>query len=88
MKQVYSAQHPTEAHYIKGLLESQGIPCLVKGEALFGVRGELPLTVETAPSVWVTDISTFTQARELIEEYEKQHNQPSSSKNNWVCTSC
>ena len=44
MVQVYSAENPTEAHYLKGLLESQGIQCDVRGESLFGARGELPIT--------------------------------------------
>jgi len=34
MKKVYIAKHPTEAHLIKGLLESYSISCEVRGEVL------------------------------------------------------
>jgi hypothetical protein len=44
VKQVFVAQHPTEAHVIKGLLEAEGIRAEVRGESLFGVRGEAPAT--------------------------------------------
>lgn len=70
MVQVYSAENPTEAHYVKGLLESQGIPCDVRGESLFGARGELPITTETAPSIWIFDNSKLIEARAVIKDYE------------------
>lgn len=63
MLKVYSAQHPTEAHLIKGILESYNIKCEVKGESIFSIRGELPLTPETAPSIWIFDDSKFDEAR-------------------------
>lgn len=37
MRQVFVAQHPTEAHFVKGLLEADGIPAEMHGEGLFGV---------------------------------------------------
>ena len=51
MRRVFVAQHPAEAHLLKGLLESNGIPSEVRGEALFGVRGEIPFT-EAFPEIW------------------------------------
>ena len=47
MKQVFVAQHPAEAHFVKGLLEADGIRAEVQGESLFGVRGEAPATPGT-----------------------------------------
>ena len=88
MVQVYSATHPTEAHYVKGLLESQGIPCEVRGESLFGARGELPITTETAPSIWVFDDSKFIEARAVIKEYENLKNINISEQPKWKCESC
>ena len=35
MKQVYAAPNPTEAHLVAGLLEQEGIPSAVRGDALF-----------------------------------------------------
>ena len=41
MKQVFQAHDVIEAHLIKGLLESQGLTALVRGEAVAGLAGEV-----------------------------------------------
>ncbi len=84
MLQVYTAEHPTEAHYVKGLLESQGISCDVRGEFLFGARGALPITTETAPSIWIFDDAKYNDAIELIKEYENLKNKDTSNDPSWV----
>lgn len=40
MIKIYTVNLLVDAHILKGLLESQGIKCEVKGEYLFGARGE------------------------------------------------
>ncbi|MEZ9549197.1 putative signal transducing protein, partial [Vibrio crassostreae] len=50
---IFSASNPTEAHIICGLLESENISCEVRGEGLFGLKGEIPFTEETDPYVWL-----------------------------------
>lgn len=40
VKQVFVAQHPTEAYLVQGLLEANGIVAEVHGESLFSARGE------------------------------------------------
>lgn len=59
MLKIYSAQHPSEAHLIKGILESYNIKSEVRSESIFSMRGELPLTPETAPSLWIFDDSSI-----------------------------
>jgi hypothetical protein len=66
MKKVYSAASPADAHLVRGLLEDHGFKAVVQGEALWGARGELPLTPESAPSVWVADDADVDEARTLI----------------------
>ena len=53
VKQIFVAQHPTEAHLVRGLLEANGISAEVQGESLFGARGAAPTTPDTLPSVWM-----------------------------------
>lgn len=43
MKQVFWSHDVSEAHFVKGLLESQGLSPLVRGEALAGLAGGIPL---------------------------------------------
>lgn len=88
MIRVYSAQHPTEAHYVKGLLELAGIECTVRGEALFGARGELPITLETAPSVWIYDDAQLGEAQAIVQEYENLATVDTASGTMWTCPAC
>ena len=60
MKKVYTARDIAELYYVKGLIESQGIACKVINENLYSLRGELPVTEETAPTLCILDESQFT----------------------------
>ena len=88
MLQVYSAQHPFEAYILKGVLESNGISCEVRGETLFGLRGELPMTMDTAPSIWIYDDLMYDEAKIVIAEYETSILQNESSGKTWTCNDC
>ena len=55
MKRVHVASNPVEAQFLRAFLESAGIAASVRGEHLFGLRGGVPMTAETLPSVWVED---------------------------------
>jgi hypothetical protein len=80
MKKVFVAQHPTEAHLVKGLLESHGIAAEVQGESLFGARGEAPITADTLPSLWVLDDSQVEKAIQILRVREE--GEP------WQCAGC
>jgi hypothetical protein len=86
--QVYLAADPLEAHLVKGLLESAGIEAAVGGEALFAVRGAVPMTTETLPSVWVVQEDTVARARELIDEYKQGRQPGGDDARPWRCASC
>lgn len=88
MKQVYSALHPTEAYFVKGILETRGISCQVRGDILFGARGEIPLTQETAPSVWIEEEDRYSEAKKIVREYEAAIAGKGKKKGSWTCTSC
>ena len=87
MKQIYIADDPTEAHLVKGILEQYGISCEVRGEALWSARGQLPLTSETLPSLWIADDSKFEEAKGLIEQF-KNKTLAADAGTSWKCPSC
>jgi hypothetical protein len=68
MVSVYSAKSVTDAHLIRGLLESEGISAVVYGGDLQGGIGELPvmglITVRVAENF-------ATQACAIIADYER-----------------
>jgi len=88
MIKIYSAEHPTEAYIVKGILETNGIECRVQGDILFAARGELPLTMETAPSVWIVDERRYKAARDLVRRYERANSGQVAGGESWECPGC
>lgn len=68
MVRIYEAGNATEAHIVRGLLESRGIQAQVEGEYLQGAMGELPAAGLVAVSVEEDDVAN---ALKLIEEYDQ-----------------
>jgi len=64
MKVVYEAANLIDAHLIKHAIEETGVPVFLRGEALLGGMGELPLFGVVA--VCVPD-SAWDDARALVE---------------------
>lgn len=69
VKKVHVAGNPVEAQFLRSFLESAGIAATVRGEHLFGLRGGVPMTAETLPSVWVED-EDAERAEELLRRLE------------------
>jgi hypothetical protein len=88
MKKVFVAQHPTEAHLVKGLLESRDIPALVRGESLFGTRGETPVTADSLPSVWVTDDTQAEEALAILKAHRTGVDDVVEAGRPWTCPAC
>jgi len=66
---VYKAADGIQAHLVRGVLEGEGIPVSIRGEALMGAVGELPATmldveVQVPPEY-------ASRARELALECEE-----------------
>lgn len=68
MIKVYSARDLTDAHLIKGLLESCGITAQVNGGFLSGGIGELPPLDLVTVSV---EDSQLEEAQRVLEEFER-----------------
>lgn len=85
MQRVYVARNVSEAHIVNGMLNAAGIKAEVRGHYLAGGYGELPMTADTLPSVWIDDAGQAANAKALISEYER----PGASKGPpWRCEQC
>ena len=67
MRKLYKADTPAEAHFIRGLLENEGISAYVDGECASMAMGDLPFS--EGPSVCVIETADEPAAQALIEEY-------------------
>ena len=72
MRRVYVAETPVDAQFVKAFLESAGIAATIRGEHLFALRGGVPMTAETLPSVWIEDEEDLARAQGLLERLEKR----------------
>lgn len=86
MKKVYIAKNPADAHLLKGLLEGENIEAKVRGEFLYGVRGEVPITPDTCPSVWVMDDSDYDKALELVSTFREGESPNPIEVEAWRCS--
>jgi hypothetical protein len=88
MKRVYIAMNPTDAHLLKGALESEGIEAVVQGEFLWIARGEVPITTDTAPSVWVIDETDYERATEIVKAFQSSEGMSDPENEEWKCDNC
>ena len=88
MRKVFIAAHPAEAHIIRGLLASEGIEAIVRGEALFSARGLTSVTPDTLPSVWVIDAEQADRAAELISAPRTGAASAARRDRAWRCPTC
>jgi len=85
MYRLYIADNPFEAHLLRGFLEANGITVQVQGDALFSMRGELPMSMDTLPSVWVLHAAEQPRAQVLLEEWQST---ATSTESDWRCAQC
>ncbi|MFV0574136.1 MAG: putative signal transducing protein [Vibrio sp.] len=80
---IFTANNPVEAHIVCELLKSNHIDAEVHSEGIFSLKGEIPLTSDTDPYVWLLDEEKEQQAKRLIEGYLQEEQRP-----NWICEHC
>lgn len=83
---LYIADNPTQAHLVCELLKQANIACEVRGEGLFGLRGELPVSDDTAPYIWLYHVAQRAQAITLIDEYLTPVD--ANREATWRCPQC
>jgi hypothetical protein len=83
MRRVHVARTLADAYIVKDVLEAHRITCVVRGAHLVGIRGEVPLDVDTLPSVWVSEADAEKAYRLLAGDFG-----PPSGGRSWTCPAC
>jgi hypothetical protein len=82
-----------DAHFVKGLLEQEGIEAVVQGEALEAAFSTLPLSGTSLPSVWVNDPDE-EKAALIVKDYAKvdvanaDDKADDTPRRTWKCANC
>ncbi|WMC10383.1 DUF2007 domain-containing protein [Oceanimonas pelagia] len=77
---VFEAANSLEAHTLKGALESRGMAVQLRGEALSGALGELPMDV--AQVTLLVQEKDWQRARTFLQGYQRKE------KRSWHCGQC
>jgi len=87
MTNVYGARDLAEAQFVKGLLEAEDIPAIIQGGALQAVLGEIPVSPESLPSVWVNE-TDLDRAMPIVKELDNGGPAKTSLQPGWTCAKC
>lgn len=84
-----TARDSFEAHMIRNELEQQGITATVQGETLASGRGDLPMTPQTLPQVWVNE-EDLPEAKQIAEAFFLAGKEAADAPtpDPWRCASC
>jgi hypothetical protein len=82
MRKIYSADNLPMAGYVRSILESCDIECVLKNQNLAGAMGELP-PIECWPEVWIINDGDYNQAKQILDT-----SLPAvmNMKNGWQCS--
>ena len=90
LKKLYVAVGPGDAHVLRGLLENEGIPAIVRGDDIVPFQGGNLFEIETRPSVWVlsNDREQYARALAITEDYTASKATDATADAPWPCQSC
>ena len=87
LTRLYTGRDALDAHHLRAHMESGGLRAVVLGETLGAARGDLPVTMETLPAVFVNS-EDLDQARDLLESYLALDHLAETAEHPWICPAC
>lgn len=93
MRHVYTGRDEMDAHFVKGLLEQEGIAAVVTGENLEAVWSTLQLSATSPPGVYVPD-EEEARAALVVADYQQvdranaQEAVEDAPRATWKCANC
>ena len=87
---LYASGNPVDVYLLRDTLAEEGIRAVVVGEMLGMARGDLPMTAETLPAVWVAK-GDAERAMRIALEYDRAKADAKSRSENeqpWQCPNC
>lgn len=87
MERVYGARDPVEAEFVKGLLAAEDIEAVIQGLPLQMALGDIPISPESLPSIWVNE-PDVPRAKQIIDELKRGGPAATEASNTWTCPQC
>ncbi|MGR5285390.1 putative signal transducing protein [Vibrio maritimus] len=83
---IFIGNNPPETHIVQQQLASEGIHCEVRGEGVFGLRGEVPFDESSLPYVWLFDTEQSMMAKAIIKQWQLKTQYTNHA--DWHCFAC
>ena len=85
---VYTAHDSTTAHFVRTLLEREGIAATVLGDRLALALGGIPFVNGTMPAVWVSDMQR-PAAEKIVRQFREGGIRFAfAGQSSWTCPKC
>jgi hypothetical protein len=84
---VFATPDLEEAHWVRGLLEAEGIPAEVRGGHLQTIKRSPHLLESMEPIVWILDLRQREAAQVVIDRYLRGGDEAPAGPL-WVCPAC
>ena len=88
MLKVFVAQHPVQAHLVLGILEAEGIPGEIRGEALFTTLQGGASAPGMLPTVWIAREEQALEAKALVDRFSLDEGDAGVGLDPWLCPGC
>ena len=88
MNEIHLTQNGMEAHFLRGLLEANGIEAFVHGEDSTAIRGHIPFSKKATLRVCVYDAVRIDEAKTLISAYLEEKDSDGPAGEPWLCPEC
>jgi hypothetical protein len=87
-QKVFMVDYPTplEVGLFDSILQSNGIPTVIKNQNLSSLAGDMLFTT-IFPELWVLDDNYSDQAVALLQNFRQERLAPSTASD-WTCTQC
>lgn len=86
-KLLYTARSEAEARMLADRLSQFSIVASVQGGRLQAARGEIPLTQQTMPQVWVFE-DAYADAMTVLEAWVSERADDDEAGEDWTCPEC
>lgn len=87
---LYASGNQFDVYLLRDMLAEEGIKSVVMGDALATARGELPMTVETMPALWIgqEDVEKAMQVAGEYDRVKKEGPGDVAGHGAWRCAQC
>ena len=93
MRHVFTGRDEMDAHFVKNLLQQEGIEAVVTGDNLVNAIGTLPLSAKSLPGVYVNDADE-ERATLIVRDYQQvdrvnaEETVEDTPRATWKCANC